>query len=102
MANYFSGKRGDSLVVGEAGGVAAGFLLLLQSDEKLVIDLIAVAEDHRGAGIGRGMIAFAAASFPQLKTMQVGTQIANIPSIRLYERLGFRMVDAQHILHCHR
>lgn len=101
LANYFSGKRGDWLVVGEAGGVAAGFLLLLQSDEKLVIDLIAVAQDQRGAGIARGMIAFAAASFPQSKTMQVGTQIANIPSIRLYERLGFRMVDAQHILHCH-
>jgi RimJ/RimL family protein N-acetyltransferase len=47
------------------------------------------------------MIAFAARSLPQFTTMRVGTQIANIPSIRLYEAMGFRLVGAQHILHCH-
>lgn len=102
VANYFAGKRGDWLVVAEAGGKPAGFLLLLASHGKLVIDLIAVAKDNRGSGLARGMIAFAASTLTQFQTMLVGTQSANIPALRLYEVIGFRPVGTQHILHCHR
>jgi hypothetical protein len=34
--------------------------------------------------------------------MRVGTQIANIPSLRLYERLGFTMAESAYVLHAHR
>jgi len=102
VGNYFSGKRGDWLVIADAGGKPAGFLLLLDSDGKLVIDLIAVAKAHRGSGLARGMIAFAASTLTQFYTMLVATQIANIPSMRLYEGIGFRLVGAQYILHSHR
>jgi ribosomal protein S18 acetylase RimI-like enzyme len=74
----------------------------LDSDGKLVIDLIAVTKAHRGSGLARGMIAFAASTFTQFHTMLVATQIANIPSMRLYEGIGFRIVGAQYILHRHR
>ena len=102
VGNYFSGTRGDWLVVAEAADGVAGFLLLLDGKDALVIDLIAVAEDRRGQGLARGMIAFAAQALPQFKTMRVGTQVANTSSVRLYEAIGFRLTGAQHILHCHR
>jgi ribosomal protein S18 acetylase RimI-like enzyme len=31
----------------------------------------------------------------------VGTQAANIPSVRLYESLGFRLRSSQYVLHHH-
>jgi hypothetical protein len=102
VANYFSGKRGDWLVVADVAGKPEGFLLLLNSEGKLVIDLIAVSAERRGQHLARGMIAFAAQSLPQFTTMRVGTQVANIPSIRHNEAMGFCLVGVQHILHCHR
>jgi hypothetical protein len=33
--------------------------------------------------------------------MLVGTQAANVASLRLYESLGFRMRDAKFVLHHH-
>ena len=99
---FFAGTRGKWMVVTESHGEVSGFLLLLESHGKLVIDLIAVAGQHRGAGVARAMIAFAAKSLPQFEMMLVGTQAANTASVRLYESMGFRLVGAQHILHCHR
>jgi hypothetical protein len=31
----------------------------------------------------------------------VGTQVANIPSVRLYERMGFSLSSSQYVLHLH-
>jgi RimJ/RimL family protein N-acetyltransferase len=31
----------------------------------------------------------------------VGTQIANLPSIRLYEKLGFSLVKSAYVMHRH-
>ena len=99
---FFAGKRGKWMVVAEINDEVAGFLLLLESQDKLVIDLIAVADRHRGAGVARTMIAFAADALPQFATLLVGTQATNTASVRLYESMGFRLVGAQHVLHCHR
>lgn len=104
-ANYFAGQRGDGMVIAEHEGRVAGFLQLLWAGDRLVIDLIGVAPQLQGRGIGRGMIRHAArhgtgdGRIPL--GMQVGTQSANIPSVRLYESFGFRMASAQHVLHYH-
>jgi ribosomal protein S18 acetylase RimI-like enzyme len=103
--NYFAGQRGDGMVIAEHEGRVAGFLQLLWAGDRLVIDLIGVAPQLQGRGFGRGMIRYAACfgtgdgRIPA--GMLVGTQAANIPSVRLYESLGFRMVSAQHVLHHH-
>lgn len=99
--NHFAGGRGDGMAVAEADGAVAGFLLLLRDGGTLVIDLIAVAAGCRGRGLARGMIAHAAGMFEDGTTMRVGTQLANIPSVRLYESMGFRLVAAHHVLHRH-
>lgn len=100
--NYFAGKRGKWMVAGEVEDEVAGFLLLLETDSRLIIDLIAVAEKRRGFGVGHAMISFAAKALPQFKAMLVSTQVSNVTSVRFYESLGFRLTGAQYVLHCHR
>jgi ribosomal protein S18 acetylase RimI-like enzyme len=97
--NYFTGRRGDRMILAEDGDGVCGFLQLLTGpDGAMVIDLIAVDKRSRGKGFARAMIAQAAAAG---RAMRVGTQIANLPSLALYESLGFRMTSASFVLHLH-
>jgi ribosomal protein S18 acetylase RimI-like enzyme len=101
--NFFAGRRGDHMVVAEAEGGVAGFLQLLgPADGLLTIDLIAVAPPFRKRGIAAGLIAFAVAELKGLRMLRVGTQAANVPSLRLYEKLGFRTASTHYLLHFHR
>ena len=104
--NWFNGQRGDGMVVAEDGGEVAGFLLLIWAgDARLVIDLIAVRAQSERKGLARAMIGFAQANGTgdarQPAGMVVGTQAANVPSVRLYESLGFRLRQAKFVLHHH-
>src|SRR6185312_15507188 len=102
VQNFFAGQRGDWMVTARRDGAAAGFLQLLKSVEgKLVIDLIAVGAPYRGAGLARAMIAFAARECDGTGSIIVGTQVSNIPSVRLYASLGFRLTSAQYVFHRH-
>jgi nucleoside-diphosphate-sugar epimerase/ribosomal protein S18 acetylase RimI-like enzyme len=99
--NYFAGKRGDRMVVAVVDSKIVGFTLLLTpSLPQVMIDLIAVDWNHRGSGIASEMIAFIEQQY-QPSSMLVGTQVANLPSVRLYEKLGFRLVEAQYVFHFH-
>ncbi len=100
--SYFRGQRGDKLVVAELAGRLVGFNQLLRGPHgERVIDLIGVHPDCRRQGVGRALC-LAAEHFADGATeMLVGTQIANIPSLRLYEGLGYRVAQAQYVLHRH-
>lgn len=104
-ANFFSGGRGDRLVVAALNEKShekiVGFALLATpSDAQVIIDLIAVEDAYRRRGIAAQIIAFVDSQFaPSL--ISVGTQVANLPSVRLYEKLGFRLAGAQYVFHFH-
>jgi ribosomal protein S18 acetylase RimI-like enzyme len=101
VENYFDGRRGEAMLVAEADGQVAGFILLLRLPrDRLAIDLIAVDARFRGRGLARAMIGCAAATGGATELV-VGTQAANAPSVRLYEKLGFRWSMAQLVLHHH-
>jgi len=105
-ANYFDGKRGDGMIVAERDDRVVGFLQLLwSSPDHLVIDLIGVEPASQGRGIGREMILYAArhgtGNGRAPSRIAVGTQAANVPSVRLYESLGLRLTAAQYVLHHH-
>jgi len=104
-SSYFAGKRGDGMVVAEHNGGVGGFLQLIWVGNVLVIDLIAVAPQAVRQGLARAMIGFAAAHGTGNArcpiSMRVGTQAANVPSVRLYESLGFRLTEACFVLHHH-
>jgi len=101
--SFFSGNRSDYMLIAETEGIQTGFLQLIGPQEgKLVIDLIAVDPAFRRRGLAVAMIAFAANNCGETSILRVGTQVANIPSLRLYEGLGFRMVASSYVLHFHR
>ena len=103
VANYIRRHRGERLLVAEVDGKVAGFLALLEtSDRTGVIDLIGVAVNMQGRGVGRSLVQYhvrdAAGKYSRLI---VGTQIANVPSMRLYESCGYHISSAAYVLHAH-
>lgn len=103
VESFFCGQRGDWMVVAQLGGAIVGFLQLINnSDNALVVDLVAVKEAARGRGLAGRMLSFAAAKCKSNMPIFVGTQLANVASIALYEKLGFQMVAADHVFHLSR
>ena len=96
---FFSGGRGNAMVVAEGGNSICGFLQLLYLREEIIIDLIAVDARFRRNNIASGMIQFAEENCTGFKIMRAGTQLLNIPSFQLYQELGFRMISSQYVFH---
>ena len=93
VANYFLGKRGDSMIVARINKRVAGFLLLINHT---TIDLIAVSSRFLRKGVASQMITFANQKIGLLKA---GTQITNQSSIALYEKSGFFLKQSSFVLH---
>lgn len=100
VGNYYNGKRGDKMVVACVSEKIAGFLLLVKKDKTLIIDLIAVDARHQRRKIASDMINYTISNF-DFSELQVGTQVGNIPSVRLYEKLRFRMIGSEYVFHFH-
>ncbi len=105
VANYFYGQRGDALFVVEQESRPAGFLLAIDSKEKVfIIDLIAVDRAFQGRGLALSLISYAHNFFFNKNLgagVAVGTQISNTRSLRLYQKYGFELSSAYYILHLH-
>jgi len=104
VGNFFLGKRGKWMVVIEDNSKIIGFLQLISKNQNtVVIDLIAIDEKSRGKGLAKEMISFAYENcLKKDGTIEVGTQIANTPSIKLYSKLSFHMNSASYVLHMHK
>ena len=71
----------------------AGFLAVLAGEGTRVIDLVAVAADRRGAGLGAALVRrFLTLCAEAGARAEVGSQVSNVGALRLYEELGFRTV----------
>ncbi|MGK5091730.1 GNAT family N-acetyltransferase [Deltaproteobacteria bacterium TL4] len=102
VRNFYQGNRGEQLIVAIVNHHVAGFLLLLHpSSTTWVIDLIAVSPDHQRQGMAQNMISFAEQNCSDIGVFKVGTQMANIPSLNLYQTLGFKMENAHYVFHYH-
>lgn len=102
VKNFFTGKRGQALLVAESADHSiAGFNQLIFNKDELTIDLIAVDKKFQGQGMGKELIQAAQNLYPQFKKFIVGTQIANLSSIGLYQRMGFKLEQAKYVLHYH-
>ena len=101
VRNYFSGTRGDQMVLAVSEEKIVGFLQLIKKDKALIIDLIAVERSFRGKGAASAMIRFAEVSNPGFERIQAGTQEANVASTALYEKLGFKRISSELVFHKH-
>ena len=104
--NFFSGTRGDYMIVARYKDQPVGFCqILLKNDSDLIIDLIAVDSQHHGIGLASAMINFLineiAPSFSGNTKIMVGTQISNLPSLSLYQKLGFKIISSDYVFHYH-
>jgi GNAT superfamily N-acetyltransferase len=106
IASYLAGRRGDALLVAHDGDAGVGFNAMLVSERPTgpvaVIDLFAVRPDRQQCGIGRLLIAAALHRYhSHCATLEVSTQASNIPSVRFYERMGFRLIRSGFVCHRH-
>jgi dTDP-4-amino-4,6-dideoxy-D-galactose acyltransferase len=106
VQSYIEGNRGERLLVALLDGQPAGFLAVLQTTVQgepcRVIDLIGVHHRCQGQGVGKALVTFLIEdSGGRYPAIRVGTQAANIPSLRLYESLGFHMQETTYVLHAH-
>jgi GNAT superfamily N-acetyltransferase len=104
--NYITGSRGESLLIASIGDVPAGFLAVIGSEANglrtRTIDLMAVANPFRARGVGKALVAaFINRYRDQGDLLTVGTQAANIPSMRLYEKFGFTIMKTAYVVHLH-
>ena len=105
VENFYLGQRGDYMIVACFKCKPVGFAQIICRNDTLIIDLIAVDSAHHGKGLASSMITFAESlaldHSPLSKILVVGTQLANQPSISLYEKLGFRLSRSEYIFHYH-
>ena len=105
-ANYIAGNRGERLMVALLEEEPVGFVAVLGGEvdgqRSRVIDLIAVDPDHQGRGIGGALVSsFAKWHAEECDLLRVGTQAANVASMRLYERCGFSVDETAYVMHAH-
>lgn len=100
LENHFKNLRGDKCFVINEDDQIKGFLLSMIKNDNVIIDLIAVDKRFRNESVAtnliNGMINYYKNKFA---TFFVSTQISNIPSIKLYQKLGFITQHHQLVWH---
>ena len=82
--------RGDIGFVAAFRGRIVGFNLCLRGDDWAMIDLIAVAPEAQGLGLGKTLVEAAIRHYAgRVPTLRVGTQNTNMASLAIYAANGF-------------
>ncbi|MDA1131668.1 MAG: GNAT family N-acetyltransferase [Proteobacteria bacterium] len=89
VRNSLAGRADVARVVRDDGR-ARGFVLCRREGGDAVIDLIAVAPDSQGSGVGRRLVFAALDAYAgRVAEMRASTQATNQPSAALYRKAGF-------------
>ena len=96
-AHYRKHYADASFDIIERDSVAAGRLLVWRSGKEILIVDIALLPEHRGAGIGTKFLRELQGEAKAAgKPLTIHVERYN-PARRLYERLGFKMVEEQEV-----
>jgi ribosomal protein S18 acetylase RimI-like enzyme len=106
VQSYLTRQRGEQLLAAFVGERPVGFLAVLETKIKgknaRAIDLVGVDHAQQGRGVGKALVgAFLVECTKRGSLAVVGTQAANLPSLRLYESMGFRVYKTTYVLHAH-
>ena len=99
--NFFKGKRGDKMAVATIDDKVVGFIQILTMGNSFYLDLVAVSGSHQKSGIALQMIEFVFEKLSYKDNCFVGTQASNLPSIRFYQKIGFKVFKSNYVLHYH-
>jgi len=98
----------SEVMVAEINGEIVGFITCKFNNSNKdngnsttgIIDLVGVSKSVQGMGIGKILVNGAIGWFKNKKiaTVKVGTQLINIPAIRLYQNMGFVIEGSQFTL----
>jgi ribosomal protein S18 acetylase RimI-like enzyme len=92
--HYRAHYPGATWQVIEAGGEPAGRLIIHRGDSDIRVMDIALLPEHRGHGLGTAVLGeLAAEADAAQRRLSIHVERTN-PARRLYERLGFRAVEA--------
>jgi ribosomal protein S18 acetylase RimI-like enzyme len=100
------GGRCDRMWIAESSGQVAGFLAsridVAEAGVRGIIDLVGVDRAHQRRGVGAALVQqFIRFYQEDCQELVVGTQAANLASLRLYQRLGFVIKGSHYVLHRH-
>lgn len=99
MVNNFAG-RADTILVTLDRDEVTGFIACLRDGPDAVVDLVAVAPDRQGAGLGRALLDAAAGEYAgRAANLKAGTQADNGPSTQMYRASGFMPASSQETFH---
>lgn len=102
VLNFFLKRRGDGMVISMIDNIVVGFIQFLKDNHNnIVIDLIAVNQQQQRKGIATDMIRYIETELGDFYSILVGTQLSNIPSIIVYQNLGFRLIASYYVFHYH-
>ena len=104
LENSCLGKAADTVLVGVSGDKVLGYVTCKLDAQALAemgvsfgtIVMVATAPEAQGRGVARAATYAALDWFRSrdVRIVEVGTQLRNIPAGRLYESCGFRLVGA--------
>ncbi len=91
--NYF-------IKVAQEEGRVAGFLAAKEREGRFSIDLVAVDRTFRGKGVGHDLLAVSLGEArSRFNQADVGVHLTNVPAVRLYEKIGFRLSASELTYH---
>ncbi len=98
--------RASAVYIARRQDAVCGFLAVLESRSTAgtdaIIDLVGVGAGHQGHGVGRALSRMFVDQWRnRADRLRVGTQVSNIPAMRLYESIGFRVAETSYVLHAH-
>lgn len=99
VGNYFSGNRGDNMVVSVTDGTVSGFVQLLEKKDHYIIDLISVDKIFQRRGLASAMLKYCDFIYRNLDYALVGTQISNHHSINLYLKHNYQVFNSKYVFH---
>lgn len=93
ITNTLHGTFGDAILMWEEKNKILGFITL---DKKGQIPFVGVSKEARGKGIGRSLLYASFARFKKwgVDTLNIDTQMGNIPALRAYQGVGFKIVNS--------
>jgi GNAT superfamily N-acetyltransferase len=93
--NYAQVIANQRVTVAETHGTIVGVIVLAASDERFLIDNVAVDPSHRGKGLGRALLEFAEAEARRVgfDSIYLYTHEMMTENLAIYSRLGYVEYD---------